>query len=59
MTAKQQLEQNIWKPIAYASSFSAEFESQYYIIEVELLTGEWLVEHFKNHSKLLNLISLN
>ena len=45
----QQNEENNWKPIAYASRFSTDFEAKYSINELELLAVVWSVEHFKNY----------
>ena len=45
----QQCEENVWKPISYASRFLTELEAKYSMNELEFLAVVWLVEHFKNY----------
>ena len=46
---QQQLSNQDWEPVSFSFRFSTEFESKYSIIELELLTVVWAIEHFKSY----------
>ena len=46
---QQQQSNQHWKPVSFASRFLTEFESKYFINELELLAVMWAIEQFENY----------
>ena len=46
---EQEIEKNVWNPIAFASRFLNDQENKYSTNELELLAIVWSCEHFRNY----------